>query len=60
MPGDFHLFLQLKKFLAGQCFLNDDDDKEAVKNWLSLQAATFYQEGTQKLVPHSDTFLNNG
>jgi histone-lysine N-methyltransferase SETMAR len=34
-PSDFHLFRRLKKFLAGQLFLNDDDVKEAVKKWLS-------------------------
>jgi histone-lysine N-methyltransferase SETMAR len=59
-PSDFHLFLRLKKFLAGQRFLNDDDVKEAVKKWLSSQAATFYEEGIQKLVPHYDKCLNNG
>jgi len=31
--------------IVGQRFLNDDDVKEAVKKWLSLQAATFYEEG---------------
>jgi hypothetical protein len=35
VPSDFHLFLYLKKFLAGQCFLNNDDVKEAVKKWPS-------------------------
>jgi hypothetical protein len=59
VPRDFHLFLCLKKFLAGQHFLNDDDIKEAVKKWLSSQAATFYKEGIQKLVPCYDKCLNN-
>jgi hypothetical protein len=54
------MFLLRKKFLAGQCFLNDDDVKEEVKKWLSSQAATFYNEGIQKLVPHYDKCLNNG
>jgi transposase len=59
-PSHFHLFLHLKKFLAGQHFLNDDDVKEAMKKWLSSQAATFYEEGIQKLVPCCDKCLNNG
>ena len=59
-PSHFHLFLHLKKFLAGQHFLNDDDVKEAMKKWLSSQAATFYEEGIQKLVLCFDKCLNNG
>jgi hypothetical protein len=38
-------------FLAGQRFNNDEDVKRAVQKWLSSQAATFYNEGIQKLVP---------
>jgi hypothetical protein len=59
-PSDFYEFLHLKKFLAGQHFLNDDDIKEAVKKWLSSQAVTLYEEGIQKLVLHYDKCLNNG
>jgi histone-lysine N-methyltransferase SETMAR len=59
-PSDFHLFLRLKKFLAGQRFLNDDDVEVALKKCLSSQAATFYKEGTQKPVPRYDKCLNNG
>jgi histone-lysine N-methyltransferase SETMAR len=44
-PSDFHLFLHLKKFLAGQRFNNDKDVKRAVQKWLSSQAVTFYDEG---------------
>jgi hypothetical protein len=32
-PSDFHVFLRLKKILADQRFLNDDDVKEAVNKW---------------------------
>ena len=28
--------------------------------WLTSQAAAFYEEGTQKLVPRYDKCLNNG
>jgi histone-lysine N-methyltransferase SETMAR len=60
VPSDFHLFLHLKNFLAGQRFNNDEDVKRAVQMWLSSQAATFYDEGIQKLVSRYDKCLNNG
>jgi hypothetical protein len=50
----------LKKFLAGQRFNNDENIKRAVQKWLSSQAATFYDEGIQKLVSRYDKCLNNG
>jgi hypothetical protein len=28
--------------------------------WITSQAAAFYEEGIQKLVPHYDKCLNNG
>jgi histone-lysine N-methyltransferase SETMAR len=31
VPSDFHLFLHLKNFLAGQRFNNDEDVKRAVQ-----------------------------
>jgi histone-lysine N-methyltransferase SETMAR len=55
-PSDFHLFLCLKKFLAGQHFLNNDV-KEAVKKLPSSQEATFYKKGIHKLVPRYDKCL---
>jgi len=39
---------------------NDDDLKDAVQKWLTSQAAAFYEEGIQKLVPCYDKCLNNG
>ena len=59
VPSDFHIFLHLKKFLGDKGF-DDDDLKDAVQKWLILQAATFYEEGIQKLVPRYDKRLNNG
>jgi len=56
----FHLFLHLKKFLDGKRFDDDDDLKDAVQKWLTSQAAAFYEEGIQKLVPRYDKCLNNG
>ena len=57
-PSVYHLFLHLKKFLGGKRF--DDDLKDAVQKWLTSQVATFYEDGTQKLVPRYDKCLNNG
>ena len=59
-PGDFHLFLHLKKFLGGKRFDDDDDLKDAVQKWLTSQAAAFYEKGIQKLAPRYDKCLNNG
>ncbi|GFU56888.1 histone-lysine N-methyltransferase SETMAR [Trichonephila clavipes] len=58
-PSDFQLFLHLKSFLAGKHFNNDKELKENVSNWLKTQAATFYEEGIEKLVPRYDTCLQN-
>ena len=58
-PSDFHLFLHLKSFLAGRRF-HDDEVKEAVTMCFASQAASFYDEGIQKLVQRYDKCLNNG
>ena len=55
-----HLFLHLKKFLGGKRFDDEDDLKDAALKWLTSQAAAFYEEGIQKLVPRYDKCLNNG
>jgi hypothetical protein len=54
------LFLHLKSFLAGQRFHNDSEVKEAVTTCFALQAASFCDEGIQKLVQRYDKCLNNG
>ena len=59
-PSDFHLFLRLKKFLGGKRFDDDDDLKDVVHKWLTSQAAEFYVEGIQKVVPRYYKCLNNG
>jgi len=59
-PSDYHLFLHLKKFLGTKRFDDDDDLKDAVQKWLTSQAAAFYAEGIQKLVPLYGKCLNNG
>ena len=50
-PSDFHLFLHLKKHLAGKKFDDDDEVQEEVMTWFKGQAANFYDSGIQKLVP---------
>jgi len=57
-PSDYHLFLRLKKFLGCKRFDDDDDLTDAVQKWLTSQAAAFYEEGIQKLVPRYDKCLN--
>jgi hypothetical protein len=48
------VFLHLKTFLGGRQFHEDNEVKEAVNTWFALQAASFYDTGIQKLVPHYD------
>jgi hypothetical protein len=52
------LFLHLKSFLASWRF--HDKVKEAVTTCFASQAASFYDEGIQKLVQRYDKCLNNG
>jgi len=59
-PSDFHLFLHLKSFLAGRQFHDDNEVKETVTTCFTSQAASFYDEGIQKLVQRYDKCLNNG
>ena len=59
-PSDSHLFLRLKKFLGGTRFDDDDELKDAVQKWLTWQAAAFYEEVVQKLVPLYDNCFKNG
>jgi len=59
-PSDFHLFLHLKPFLVGRRFHDDSEVKQAVTTCLASQAASFYDEGMQKLVQSYDKCLDNG
>jgi len=47
----FHLFLHLKKYLAGKKFDDDHKVQEEVMTWFKEQAADFYDSGTKKVVP---------
>jgi hypothetical protein len=56
---NLHLFLHLKKHLAGQKFDEDDEVQEEVMPWFREQAADFYDLGIQKLVPRLNKCLDN-
>ena len=58
-PSDFHLFLHVKKYLAGKKFDDDDEVQEEVMTWFKGQAADFYDSGIQKLVPRLNKYLDN-
>jgi hypothetical protein len=60
VPSDFHLFLHLKKHLAGQKFHEDEEVKNEVTTWLRAQAAEFYDIGIQKLVSTLNKCLDKG
>jgi histone-lysine N-methyltransferase SETMAR len=46
-PSDFHVILYLKTFPGGWRFHDDNKIKEAINTWFALQAASFYDAGTQ-------------
>jgi hypothetical protein len=47
-PSHFHLFLHLKKHLAGQKFHEDEEVKSEVTTWFLAQAAEFCDIGIKK------------
>ena len=57
--NDFHLFLNLKKYLAGKKFEDDYEVQEEVMTWFKGQTADFYDSGIQKLVPRLNKCLDN-
>jgi hypothetical protein len=58
-PSGFHLFLHVKKHLAGIKFDDDDEVQEEVMTWFKGQAADFYDSGIQKMVPRLNKCLHN-
>ena len=56
---NFHLFLHLKKHLAGKKFDDDDEVQEEVMTCVKGLAADFYDLGIQKLVPRLNKYLDN-
>jgi len=59
VPSDFHLFLCLKKHLAGKKFDDNDEVQEDVMTWFKMQAADFYDSGIKKLVSRLNKYLDN-
>jgi len=57
-PSDYHMFGPLKRGLAGQHFGNDDEVKEAVRQWLRCQPDSFFRLGIENLVVRWDKCLN--
>jgi hypothetical protein len=55
-PSECHLFLRLKKHLAGKKFDDVDEVQEVLMTWFKQQAAEFYDSGIQKLVPILNKF----
>ncbi len=58
-PGKFHLFPNMKQWLASQQFDNDEEPHNAVTGWLHSQTADFYTEDISKTVPRYDKCLNS-
>ena len=48
-PSDYHLSPNLKKFLRGRRFPDDESLKEAVHDWLEEQDENFYRAGMEAL-----------
>jgi hypothetical protein len=45
-------------FLTGQSLRSDQEKRDVLEDWLKGLAFTFFEEGTQKLVPGCDKCLN--
>jgi len=58
-PSDYHLFLHLKKHLAGKKFDDNDEVQEEVMTWFKGLVADFYDLGIWKLVPRLNKCLDN-
>jgi hypothetical protein len=50
-PSDYHLFTNMKVWLATQRFHTNQELMDGVNNWLHNLAAPFFDKGLQKLVP---------
>jgi hypothetical protein len=50
-PSDYHLFLHIEKFLAGQRLGCDQNTKQVLQDWLKSLATNFFKESIQNLVP---------
>jgi len=57
-PSDYHLFPNMKTWLATQRFDDDAELQAGMNEWLKSQAAKFYDDGINKLVRRYDKCLN--
>jgi transposase len=57
-PINYHLLTKMKVWLATQRFHTNEELIDGVKNWLHNLAASFFEEGLQKLVSRYDKCLN--
>ena len=57
-PSDYHLFANVKTWLATQRFDDDAELQEGVNEWLKFQVAKFYDDGINKFVHRYDNCLN--
>jgi len=57
-PSDYHLFPNMKTWLAKQRFDDDAELQAGVNEWLKSQAAKFYGDGINKRVHRYDKCLN--
>ena len=57
-PSDYHLFSNMKTWLAAQRFDDGVELQAGVNDWLKSQAAKFYDDGINKLVHRYDKCLN--
>jgi histone-lysine N-methyltransferase SETMAR len=57
-PIDYHVFTKMKVWLATQHFHTNEELMDGVNNCLHNLAASFFDEGLQKLVSWYDKCLN--
>jgi len=57
-PSDYHFFTKMKVWLATQRFHTYEELVDGVNNWLHNLAASFFDEGLQKLVSRYNKCLN--
>ncbi|GFR90503.1 transposase [Elysia marginata] len=49
-PSDYYLFPQLKKYLKGHCYGNDEEFIAGVRRWCRGQTSEFFTDGIHQLL----------
>jgi hypothetical protein len=57
-PGDYHLFIHSKQFVACQSLASDQETKDPVQDWLKGLSARFFDGGIRNLVRRCDKCLD--